>query len=159
MIWYYNLTMGQERVERLTIHPLFADVLSGEFRPPSDDQQRTHQLGRLAYAAYEKGDLATPSWRERTGRKKYVYTPSWASSVLAAAEIDYDFDSCQRQVFGLDLLSESDHRLTVHFVPSYSKAGVYLNDKHYPLELGPDLDEVKHTITEAAQEFFATVER
>lgn len=46
--------------EALLVRPLFYDVLSGGFRPPSDPEQRTHTLARLAFASVQKGAETVP---------------------------------------------------------------------------------------------------
>lgn len=59
---------------------LFYDVLSGEFKPPSDSQGRTHTLARLTMAAFQKGD------HKQTPQDTAIYRPSWAAGSIATAE-------------------------------------------------------------------------
>lgn len=68
----------------LFVHPLFYDALSGGFYPNSDPGGPRHTLGRLAYAAFQKGE---PMIGEAdcldTARSAFLYNPSWAPRIEA----------------------------------------------------------------------------
>jgi hypothetical protein len=146
-------------------YPLFYEALSGEFQPPGDPLKRTHTLGRLSIAAYQRGEatdmptgLMLPNFIH--GPEAYRYTPSWAPSVEATTVVDaLPFGPLLK---GL-VLSSHD-----------SDALAFFNDRDAERQRGlrfqvgdqasfmalrlDDIDEVKTTVTLAAQMFFEAYE-
>ncbi len=66
----------------LDVRPIFMDAISGEFVAPQDPQ-RTHTLGKLLIATYQKGDLFSGEDQPPHIPRSYAYDPSWLSSVRA----------------------------------------------------------------------------
>jgi hypothetical protein len=80
LLWYFKRMQENE----LFLRPLFYDALSREFTPLSDPERRSHTLGRLAYAAFVKGDVVTTGFPQQIeGGWSKVYSPSWAPNVNA----------------------------------------------------------------------------
>ena len=76
------------------VHPLLYDALSGGFYPNSDPGGPKHTLGRLAYAAFQKGKVVTGKTDGvlDARRSGYLYNPSWAPTV----DIDIFCDGTNR---------------------------------------------------------------
>jgi hypothetical protein len=68
-----------ENLRKLAINPLFYDALSGEFQPQCDTVPRSHTLGRLAVATFNKGRRLGPIRDDYIGNASEIkYSPSWA---------------------------------------------------------------------------------
>ena len=139
----------------LYIKPAFYDSLSGEFRYSRDSEDRTHTLGRLAQATFNKGVIDR---QEEECEPPYLiarYSPSWAPQ----AELLVDYDEVED---GMNIA----HGLWLRPVGALS-GGIYIDEsndvlqigssaeeKYYSLELGRKLTIARQAVTEVAREFF-----
>lgn len=144
------------RVDTLLAPPLFLDVLSGEFQPPSDPEGRAHRLSRLAYRAYEAGTERPYKYGNR-----YSYTPSWAQDVESTVTCEYHFDDNLSVLRALSLRTATGQELAIHTFVANGMNFLNVNHGHESsrLELGSDLVQAQASVTELAQAFFDTVER
>jgi hypothetical protein len=150
--------------------PLVTDILTGEFKPPSDPDEETHQLGRLATAAYRDGAGVDPTDFERgvAGQPSYLhaaqFTPTWARDVVARVL----YRSLGPPYYGLDFLAglhlvnaPTADRLVIGIdhVAEQVRLTSSLRDPIAPLAvaLGATMTAHKQLITDWAQEFFNTV--
>ncbi len=142
--------------EPFFVNPLFYDALSGEFTPPTDDKQRQHTLGRLAYASYSKGELTVEDTSPPYLRSLYI--PSWAGHVTVRADFDFDEKGFQPTTLtGILLQDKAKRSLCVAEDGSIIYIGTVDNgDTRLPLELGEELQTARAAVTQAAQEFFDT---
>lgn len=149
------------------IHPLFYDVLAGEFSPPTDPRRRSHTLGRVAYAAYTRGQLVTGSIEGAidhfTRHPAALHRLSWApANALVSGSACGDNGVHMRR-----LLLTSDRARTFmveHHLPEgegdddtisiVDRAG----EQRFDLTSGPDgLAVARLAITQRAQEFFNSI--
>jgi len=147
------------------IDPLYYDLLSGEFSPISDPSGSQHSMGRLAIATYRKG--------LETGRdNKYAhreYTPSWAPHIstrimldlrdeyeeiggVSLAVIDNEKRGYNLIDFDLDLL-DIEAGIVPQLVIRHTDRDVD-KEERYPLELGPNLNDVKDRVAQYANHIF-----
>lgn len=147
------------RVDTFLAPPLFVDVLSGEFQPPSDPEGRSHQLSRLAYRTYEAG-IQSPHTKYGYSVE---YTPSWAQDVVSKVGCDYYFDDNFSVLRSLSLRTAAGQELALHTHPVNGKNILHINHNggrdSLTLELGASLVKAQAEVTELAQAFFDTVER
>jgi hypothetical protein len=138
------------------VRPLFYDALSGEFQPPSDELQRSHTLGRLAYEAYSIGLRID----RHADMKTFAYQPAWEPSVRASAVHDtYQDLLILRQL----QLTHNQNWLTISSSFDGGSLEMARGDRgeansevrsSLTLELGEELDKTRNAVTQAAQDFF-----
>lgn len=139
----------------LVVRPLFYDGLSGEFRPACDLEQRTHTLGRLARAAYLKGEITY----EETDHATVSYVPSWAGSVTATASISRE--QGMDRIFGVRLHVPGEVRapfLDISDAPLMTGdrqlMQVYDGRSELFIDLADDINAAQAMVAERAQAFF-----
>lgn len=142
----------------LYVRPLFGDAISGEFVPSCDAQMRKHTLGKLMYAAVDKGehainDIAYPHY------SVFRYQPSWAPNTRVKIECGH--------VEGAELLVLAGG---IHLADAVGRT-LYINDENYdgpqnvhietpdaevrlPLALGEPLQVARQAVTAELQKFF-----
>lgn len=81
-------------------HSYFYDALSGNFNPPSDPQGRTHTLGRLMIATFEKG----VETNHGSHRQRHTYRPSWAPVTSVVHVSHWDMRSLSLEGDGRELM-------------------------------------------------------
>lgn len=153
---------------------MFADALSGYFRPPTDRFGRAHTLSRLMLATLDRGE-DIPSKHVT----KY-YEPSWAPGSVVMAEA-YKGGSLRslrimRPDFSTPAVDMSEYYLTHDDIPEYDGMGFdrerlrkpgapqqlvimigeNLEEQVFPLEPSR-LDEAREAVTHAAQQFYDTM--
>lgn len=136
------------------IHPLFADVLSGEFLPPSDPEGRAHRLSRLAFKTVEAGHF------DEADHNSFTYTPSWADAVEARVVTGYLFDPSIFIMSRLTLKATSGGNLDVMHLTANGRSFVNIDHwyENQLLELGRPLIRIQERITGLAQQLFDTAE-
>jgi hypothetical protein len=160
-------------IDRLSVHPLFFDALSGEFIPTSDPQQRQHTLGRLAYAAFTKSDLipADDMHVVNTIGDPFmaVYRPSWAPTVETTVTGSLEEDDHAFRLTGIELLNEQGEllRISNHYYNEEQNSfqmklpggrnGPVATTVSGSLALGDGLSYARAKITQEAERFFETV--
>lgn len=159
MSWF---TEGMKRPE-LMVTPLFYDLLSGEFKPLSDADGRTHTLGRLSFAAYQKGDISDVEDHEREAiqpggsLEAYRYSPSWAPNVEATAITRTESPSrhTTRFMTAIALRDEQNgHSEVIAADVQGLTATIPGVAEPVSLELGADLVSHQELVAQFAQEFF-----
>lgn len=141
------------------VKPLFYDVLSGEFVPATDPTKRKHTLGRLAFAAVQKGEAL----QVEDHRRDFEYEPSWAPGILVTAACSHvaDGELGNREdlvlsLVGIDLVNKLDNSsLTV--MEDEKEFFIIENEMRFPskpLELGPNIARTRRIITLRAHAFF-----
>lgn len=138
------------RIDNVLIHPLFTEVLSGEFFPPSDPEGRAHRLSRLAIRAVEAGQI------DEAAHRTFTYKPSWANSVEAIVATDYLFDPNIYIMSRLSLKAASGGELDVLHLTANGLSFVNIDyaQSNQRLELGRPLIEAQVQITQLAQQLF-----
>lgn len=140
-------------------YALFADVLSGEFRPLSDPQRRSHTLARLATGACLKG---------RGPNDCRDYIPSWADNSYIMVEqqpvgnIDTRITIAERAGRWPSVVTLTDFALNAAMGPREHELVIEDNrdliEVVSPLELSPQLDLIRQDIADIAQVFYDSVE-
>lgn len=153
-------------IENIYVNPLFYDVLSGEFNPPTDPAKRAHTLGRLALATFSKGEWTPPAIGG--SRAKFTYEPSWAPQALVevtASRLPKTQDT--PEIVSLSLLApEQPDNDTFFYTVGGPDNGTHvaisrlqrMESTILPLELGPGLAQGRELATQVAQEFFDSLQ-
>lgn len=131
------------------IRPLFGDVLSCGFQPVTDNLRRTHRLGRLAHATFDKGDLSA------TGEYFTAhYRPSWAPHVSSMVS-----GTIARELFvmeRIDLASDDEVSMSVTNHSGLAAELERIDGRIITQELivGTDLNFFGEAVATAADAFF-----
>jgi hypothetical protein len=149
-------------IDTINFNPLFYDVLSGEFKPPQDTKGQTHTLGRLAVAVFYKG---APSLAKNPNHEVQFSHPSWAPGIAAYVEYEgsYRADNFVTTNFVTsvrvrDIEDQDNFLLATLSYPHTGERELALctaeGNVTFPLALSEDLDQIKQSVTAAAQDFF-----
>lgn len=134
----------------------FSEALSGEFAPQCDPESRLHNLNRLAFGAYAKGEpLPTRLVGKGLGYSR-LYYPSWAPEVAVTA-LTTAHGPIHRLV-GLALESPDGAELKVNDTSSHLGFSLTIESSGEELQRVAWLDErmayARRIVTEAADAFF-----
>lgn len=141
-----------------TIHALYANALSGEFSPPTDQLHRVHTLGMLSIATFLKGEIRFQDFLDDSVPRHllthkvntYTYTPSWAPAEVMVVSSPQDRVSISAMIIRAQ---NSEAVLSLANTTFCKEPAIYLNDGIMPCDLPYDENTKLHT-TKAAQEFF-----
>jgi|GEM_PF-5093646 len=139
---------------RLHTSPLFYDTLSGEFTT-LDDRQRTHTLGRLACASFDKGTRSI-NRESDLPHLEARYTPSWASHIAVTTSVEFVDENglLPPTLMAIYLQDAADNSLFIMQNDRTVRLDVLDEVEDLSLSLGDELDLARAAITSATQRFF-----
>lgn len=146
----------RHNIQNLVVRLPFSEALAGEFAPQCDPESRLHNLNRLAFAAYAKGEpLSTRLVGKGLGYSR-LYYPSWAPEVAVTA-LTTAHGPIHRLV-GLALKSPEGAELTVNDTSSHLGFSLTIENGVDESQRITLLDErmayARRIVTEAADAFF-----
>ena len=139
-------------------HGGYYDLLSGRFRPTTDQLNREHTLARLSRATVLYGDPAQFG-------KEFTYQPSWAPDTLAIVSLARGM---ARRVSGLEVVSTVDSNIGLRIRPvgreevevtnGFSDQPAPETERIYSLSApAAEMDEQQADLATRAQMFYADI--
>ena len=149
-----------------TIRPLVGDAMSEFFKPQCDEEGQEHTIGRLTFAAVDKGAYKMTGLRHVESE----YAPPWAPHMIVKVQSELQQNTLKPGIAlfsSLTITDQSRANRTLKIVDdSYPREGINLclalpgeiGCQRQELALGDKLKVVRNRIARAALIMFETVD-
>lgn len=141
-------------MNKISVHPLFCEALSGEFYSPVDPDKRPRTLARLLCSTLVKGESLVPQ------ATVVHYRPSWAPGLEAYAVRDaWNLDDIVHKAAAVHLAIEQETLTFRQCEQGVAPFGIDIvqDDKYtetFPIEEDADLLTARDIVTTKVQGFF-----